>query len=104
VLDADHEYQMVHPQTQSDHEMPEMVDVAPSGPVSSTVLDADADHEYEMVDVAPSGPVSSTNPDRRSMGTDSRLEDLQAVSDVLNGNAKESRRISGTARGVLNAA
>jgi len=60
--------------------------------------------DHEMVDVPPSSPVSSTNPDRRSMGADSRLENLQAVSDALKGNAKESRRISGTARDVLSAA
>src|SRR5882762_5031626 len=40
------------------------------------------------------------------MGTDSRLENLQvqAVRDALKGNAKQSRRISGTARDVLKAA
>lgn len=42
-------------------------------------------------------------PDRRSMGADSPLENLQAVSDALEGNVK-SRRTSGTARDVLNAA
>jgi hypothetical protein len=68
----------------------------PSTPSSPTKLGVD--HEYEMVDAAPSGPVSSKNPGRRSMGTNSRLENL------LKGNAKESRHISGTARGVLNAA
>jgi hypothetical protein len=38
------------------------------------------------------------------MGADSRLDNLQAISDALKGNAKESRRMSGTARDVLNAA
>ncbi|KAI0271895.1 hypothetical protein BGY98DRAFT_1100142 [Russula aff. rugulosa BPL654] len=57
-LEADHEYEMVHPPTQSDH---------------------------EMVDVPPSSSASSTNPVGRSMGTDFRLENLQAVSDALKG-------------------
>ena len=72
-LEADHEYEMVHPPTQSDH---------------------------ETVDVPPSSSVSSTNPVGRSMGTGFRLENLQGVSDALKGNVKESRRISATAEGV----
>jgi hypothetical protein len=56
-----------------------------------------------MVDV-PSSRVSLKNPDRRSMSVDSRLKNLQTVSDALKGNAKESRRIFGTARDVLDAA
>jgi hypothetical protein len=38
------------------------------------------------------------------MGADSRLENIQTVSDASKGNAKELRRISGPARDVLNAA
>ncbi|KAF8490543.1 hypothetical protein F5888DRAFT_1909909 [Russula emetica] len=68
----------------------------PPSPGTASLTESDR----EMVDVPPSSPVSSTNPDRRSMGADSRLENLQAVSDVSKGNAKESRRISGTARDV----
>jgi hypothetical protein len=90
-FDAGHEYQVVHP--------------PPPSPGSASPTEPD----YEMVDgrsVPLSSQVSSTNPDRRSMGADSRLENLQAVSDsdALRGNAKKSRRISGTARDVLNSA
>jgi hypothetical protein len=87
-FDADQEYQVVHPP-------------APSpGSASPTKPD------YEMVDVPPSSSVSSTNPERQSMGagSHSQLENLQAVSDALKGNAKESRHISGTARDVLDVA
>ena len=71
-IDRDHEYQVVHPPTPS--------------PGSSSSTESD----HEMVDVPPSSSVSSTNPDRRSMGVDSRRsESLQAVSDALKGNAKE---------------
>jgi hypothetical protein len=80
-FDADHEYQMVHP--------------PPPLPTES---------DHEMVDVPPSSPASLKNPNRRSMNADSRLENLQSISDALKGNAKESRRISGTARDVLNVA
>ncbi len=84
-FDTDHEYQVVHPPPSQ-------------GSASSTESD------HEMVHVPPSSPVSSTNPGRRSMGEDPRLENLQAVSDPLKGNAKESRRISGAAKDVLDAA
>ena len=53
--------------------------------------------DHEMVDLLPSGQVSSTNPDRRSMVVDSQLQNIQAASDPLKVNAKESRRISGPA-------
>jgi hypothetical protein len=85
-FNTDDEYQVVHPPP----------------PLPGTASLTESDHE--MVDVPPSSPVSSTNPDRRSMGADSRLENLQVVSDASKGNAKESHRISGTARDVLNAA
>lgn len=49
----------------------------------------------------PSNPVSAT-PNRRSIGANSPLENPQAVSDSLKGNAKESHRISDTARDLLN--
>jgi len=54
--------------------------------------------------VPPPSPVSPTNHGRRSMEADSGLENSQAVSDAMEGNAKESRRIPGTARDVLNEA
>jgi hypothetical protein len=57
-----------------------------------------------MVDVPPSSSVSSKNPDGWSMGAGPRLENLQVVSDALKSNAKESHRIFGTTRDVLNAA
>jgi hypothetical protein len=77
--------------------------LAVEGP-SPTELDADQEHE--VVPQPPFDPVHAYEdmPDRRSTGADSLLEELQAVSDALRGNAKESRRISGTARDVLNAA
>jgi hypothetical protein len=86
-FDADHDYQVVHPPS------------PPPPPGSASATESD----YEMVDV-PSSRVSLKNPDRRSMSVDSRLKNLQTVSNALNGKAKESRRISGTARDVLNAA
>ncbi|KAF8502863.1 hypothetical protein F5888DRAFT_1667675 [Russula emetica] len=103
------------PSTVSGHEHGLPVEEPLSRPALPT--EDDADDEYEVVhpppptesdhvveDVPPSSPVSSTRPDRRSMAADSRLENHQAVSDALKDNAKESRRISGTARDVLNAA
>ena len=51
-LDLDHEYQVVEPPTESDH---------------------------EMVDVPPSSSVSPTNPKRRSMGTGSQLKNVQIL-------------------------
>ena len=104
----------------SDHRLP--VGKPPSRPASSTEFGADHEHQVvhpplsppgsaspiqsdlKMVDVAPSSSVSSTNPDRRSIVADSRLENHQAVSDALKGNAKELHRISGTARDIGNAA
>ena len=77
-FDVDHGYHAVNPPPSSD-----------SAP------------QPKALDVPPPSPASSTNPGRRSMGADSRLENLQAVSDVLKGNAKESRR---TAWDLLNAA
>lgn len=83
-----------------------------SRPASPTAFDADHEHQvvhlptdsnHEMVDMPPSDPVSSPNPNRRSMGTNSLLEDPQPIDDTLN-NAKELRLISRTARDVLNAA
>jgi hypothetical protein len=108
------------PSTESDSDHGLVAEEPPSGPGSPTEFDAD--HEYqvmhplrlspgsasptesddEMLYTAPSSPVSLTYPDRRSMGADSRRENLQAVSDPSRGNAKESRRISGTARDVRN--
>jgi len=85
-FDADHEYQVVHP------------------PPPSLRSASPAETDHEMVDVPPSSPVSSTNPDRRSMDTGSPLENLLTVSDAMKGNAKESHRVSGTARDVRNAA
>jgi hypothetical protein len=85
-FDADDEYHVVHP--------------PPPSPGSASPTESD----HEMIDAPPPSPVPSTNPGRRSRGTDSRLENLQAVSDALKGDAKESRRISGTARDVLNVA
>jgi hypothetical protein len=88
--------------------------VGPSNPRISTEFDSDhrlvaeepssgsgssTESDSEMMDLPPSGQVSSTNPHPRSMFADSQLENLQAVGDPLKGNAKESRRISGTARG-----
>lgn len=61
-LDAEHEYEVVHPLTGSDH---------------------------EMAGVSPSNSRPSTNPERRSMGTGPRLEDFQAVNYALKGNGKE---------------
>jgi hypothetical protein len=86
----------------SDHRL--VVEEPPSRPASPTEFDAD--HGYQEVHPpSPSpGSASSTNSGRRSMGTESQLENVQAVSDGLKGNAKESRRISGTARDVLDAA
>ena len=84
---ADHGYQVVHAPPPS----------APDSALPTTESD------YEVVDVPPSSSVSSTKPSRRSMGEVSRLENLQAVSGTLEGKAKESRHISGTARDVLNA-
>jgi hypothetical protein len=57
-----------------------------------------------MVGVPPFNPVSTTNPIGRSIGEDSRMKNLQAVGDILEGIVKESGHISGTARDVLNAA
>jgi hypothetical protein len=87
-FDAGHEYELVRPPSPS--------------PGSAPATESD----YEMVGVPPPGAVSSTNRGRRSMGADSRLENLRvhAVRDALKGNAKESRLISGTARDVLKAA
>jgi hypothetical protein len=76
----------------------EMVDSPPSSTMSSTEPD------YEMVDFPPSGTVSSTDPNRESMSAVSPLENLQTDSDALKGQAKVSRRNSGTARDVGNAA
>jgi hypothetical protein len=91
VSEADHGYQVVHPPP------------SPPPPLSGSASLTEPD--YEVVDVPPSSSKSLTKPGRRSMGEDSRLENLQAVSDTLEGNAKESRGISGTgARDVLNAA
>ena len=76
-FDADHEYQVVHP------------------PSPGSASPTESDHG--MVDVSPSSSVSST-------GANSRLENLQAVSDALKGNAKKLDRISGTAKDVPSAA
>ena len=71
-----------------------------SDPRPSTEFDSD----HEMLYTAPSSSVSSTNSDRRSKDADTLLGNLQVATNALKGNAKESRRISGTARDVLNAA
>jgi hypothetical protein len=83
--DVDREYRMVHPTLSS----------------SDSASLADSDHE--MAGVSPSSPALSTNPNRRSMGADTRLKNFQVVSGALKRNAKESRHISGTARDLLNA-
>ena len=89
VSEANHGYQMVHPPP------------PPTLPGSASLTEPG----YEVVDVPPpSTSKSSTKPNRRSMGEDSRLENLQAVSDTLQGDVQESRRLSGIARDVLNAA
>ncbi|KAI0270234.1 hypothetical protein BGY98DRAFT_1011142 [Russula aff. rugulosa BPL654] len=95
------------PSTESDSDHRLVAEEPPSGPGSPTEFDAD--HEYqvmhplrlspgsasptesddEMLYTAPSSPVSLTYPDRR---------------DPSRGNAKELRRISGTARDVRNVA
>jgi hypothetical protein len=85
----------IWPSTEFDSDHRHVVEEPPSRPASPTESDD------EMVDVPPSSSVSSIYPDRRSMGADSLLE---ADGDALKGNAKESRRISGTTRDVLNAA
>jgi len=91
------------PLTESDSDHRLVVEEPPSRSASPTGFDAD--HEYEVVHPPPPpGSASPTKSDRRSMGADSRLENLQAVSDASKDKAKESRRISGTTRGVLNAA
>jgi len=59
---------------------------------------------FEMADFPPSSTVSSTDPSRESMSADPPLENLQTDRDALKGQAKESRRNSGTARGVGNVA
>jgi hypothetical protein len=83
-FDVDHEYQVVHP---------------PPSPGSASPTEPG----YEMVDFPTSSPVSS-DPNRESMNADSPLENLQTDSDALKGQAKQSRRDSGTARDVRNAA
>jgi hypothetical protein len=56
---------------------------------------------HDTVDIPLFSPVSTTNPVGWSTGEDSRLKNLQAVGDILKDIAKKSRRISGTARDVL---
>ena len=72
--DVYHEYQVLHPPP-------------PSPGSASSISSIESDHD--VADVSPSSSVLSTNPDRRSMGADSRLGDLQVVRDALKGNAKE---------------
>jgi hypothetical protein len=98
------------PSTESDSDHRPAVEEPPSIPASQTVFDAGQENQV----VHPPPPPGSALPkefdddmyipDRRSMGADSRLENLQAVSDALKGNAKESRRMSGTARDAPNVA
>jgi hypothetical protein len=106
-FDADYEYQVVHPPLPSpgsasatefdaDHGY-QVVHPPPLSPGSASPTESD----HDMVDVSPSSSVSSRNYDRWS---DPRSENLQAVSDGLKGNAKESHRISSSARDVLNVA
>ena len=110
------------PSTESDSDHSLVAEEPPSGAGSPTEFDTDYEYQLmhplrltpgsasptesddEMLYTAPSSPVSLTNPDRRSMGADSRWENLLAVGDPLKGNAKELRRISGAARDVRNVA
>jgi hypothetical protein len=99
------------PSTESDSDHRQAVEEPPSIPASQTEFDADQKNQGAHPPPPSPGSASPTKldderdmPDRRSMGADSRLENLQAVGDALKGNVKELRRISGTARDVLNAA
>jgi hypothetical protein len=79
----------------SDHWL--MAEEPPSRPPSST--ESDADHEYQVVDPPPpsTGSASPVESD------DDEMVDVPPSSPVQ-GNAKESRRIFGASRDVLNAA
>jgi hypothetical protein len=96
------------PSTESDSDHRLVADEPPSRPASPTEFAGD--QENPVVHPPSSLPKDFDDdmyePDRRSMslGADSRSENPQAISDALKGNAKESRRISGTARDVLNVA
>jgi hypothetical protein len=81
----------------SDHSL-----VAPPPP--SQTKGSSTESDIEMEDFPPSSTVSSTAPNRDSMNADSQLENLQTDRDALKGQAKESRRNSGNARDLGNAA
>jgi hypothetical protein len=98
------------PSTEFDPDDKSAVEEPTSRPPPQTELDAD--QENQVVHPPPPPPSPSPSPgsawrtefDDDFYMPDRRSENPQADSDVLKGNAKESLRISGTARDVLNVA
>jgi hypothetical protein len=81
---------------------PEHEVVTPSPPSSN--LGSPKEPEDEVVPGPPSSPDPELHLDHQSLSADSQPVDLQAAIYAAKGKAKESRRISGTARDVGNAA
>lgn len=115
---ADHELKGAHesqanlrPSIASDSDHRLAVDEPPSGPSSSNNLDTNQDYHVAH-SPPPALPVEydpfhwkayGDMPDRRSISADSHFENLQTISEVLKGRAKESHRTSGIDRDVLTA-